>query len=154
MKTKAAFRVEPILGRVPRFTSRKPVEKLTDTRTGFKKKNTLRENAAAALEGVESGRWTASNLHNSVNALYATFQTGCGATAKRPFDAVQTDAVSSLKAWIELEWPEAFREHAVHDGPPPGQPPGSSWIHSAFHGVRPADGVCMSYKLFICSFLR
>lgn len=77
-KTKTAFRIEPILGRVPRFTSRKPVEKLADTRTGFKKKNTLRENAAAALEGVESGRWTASNLHNSVNALYATFHTGCG----------------------------------------------------------------------------
>ena len=63
-----------------------------------------------------------SNLHNSVNALYASFHTGTGATAKRPFDAEQTDAVSSLKAWIELEWPEAFVEHAVYEGPPPGPP--------------------------------
>ena len=118
-KVVAEFRVEPSLGRVPRYTSRKPAAKLTDTRTGFKKKNSLRENSAIAKANVESGRWTVSNLHNSVNA---SFHTGTGATAKRPFDAVQTDAVSSLKAWIELEWPEAFGEHVVYEGPPPGPP--------------------------------
>ena len=118
----AELRVEPSLGRVPQFTSRKPAAKLADTRTGFKKKNSLRENCAIAKGNVESGRWTVSNLHNSVNALYASFHTGTGATAKRPFDAVQTDAVSSLKAWIELEWPEAFGEHVVYEGPPPGPP--------------------------------
>ena len=121
-KVVAELRVEPSLGRVPRYTSRKPAAKLTDTRTGFKKKNSLRENCAVAKANVDSGRWTVSNLHNSVNALYASFHTGTGATAKRPFDAVQTDAVSSLKAWIELEWPEAFGEHVVYEGPPPGPP--------------------------------
>ena len=66
----AELRVEPSLGRVPRYTSRKPAAKLADTRTGFKKKNSLRENCAIAKANVESGRWTVSNLHNSVNALY------------------------------------------------------------------------------------
>ena len=121
-KVAELLRVEPRLGRVPRYVSRKPAAKLADTRTGFKKKNSLRENCAIAKGNVDSGRWTVSNLHNSVNALFASFHTGTGATAKRPFDAVQTDAVSSLKAWIELEWPEAFGEHVVYEGPPPGPP--------------------------------
>lgn len=120
---RADFRVEPKLGRVPRFSSRKPAVKLSDTFTGFKKKQSLRENAAIALANVESGRWTVSNLHNSVNALYAAFHTGCGVTAKRPFDPVQTDAVSSLKACVEqitshdtLTYPRLSRR------PPPPNP--------------------------------
>ena len=117
------LRVEPVLGIIPLFTSRKPAVKLADTRTGFKKKLSLRQNCVIAETNVESGRWTASDLHNSVNALYASFRTGTGATATWPFDAVQTDAVSSLKAWIELEWPGAFSKHEVYEGPPPGPPP-------------------------------
>ena len=64
-------RVDPILHTSGlQFDMRKKlVDKVLDyIDKRIKKKNSLRENCAVAKANVESGLWTVSNLHNSVNA--------------------------------------------------------------------------------------